>query len=205
MRDLGSHLAHAEDIQIITYHLVPNVELTFISIYRGGIHICLRQADTFAVEAVSHVERIESRLGVDFEHASVSTEYLVGHTIVSDKSWLGQHCLVLRVEEVIAADGVAQVHIHYTPWREHCFFVGEAEASYHLCYCLYTFVDGQRVCCFRFCRNVGSGCSKAVFLEYAQLHERLHLGLAYALRHEHFPRSIVHLVENTLKRDILVL
>ena len=69
------------------------------------------------IGAVSHIERIKTAFGVDFEDSGVGIEHFSRHFATVDEARVGERLLVVEIaiEEAIASERVGQVHIHHAP------------------------------------------------------------------------------------------
>ena len=155
--DAHSHLRAACHKDVVLQHVLPYFQvIACLTIVLLGIlalasltcEVYLAPLGLFhALEnRVSHIERIETCLGVDFEDAGiVVAKDIAGHIVFKDDvtflielhsyrscgidmlTKLVLHGIVavkLLVEEAPASQGVAQVHVHHTPGSKHRLLVG---------------------------------------------------------------------------------
>ena len=87
----------------------------------------------YSPQCVCQIERIDTRLGVDFKNLCViCLEHLLCHTICSlNPTWSRNGVAIGFVVEIVAAKGVAHVHIDHSPRSQDGFMIGEVEHLEH--------------------------------------------------------------------------
>ena len=154
--DTHSHRSVTDYIHVVAHDVVPH-HLFLLHTDGGRIDaLCL---DIFfkatAVERICDVKRIKSGLGVDLQYLCLHltckvhiVEELTGHVDLINIAWsveltsLLVKCLIIPAP---STDGIAHVHVHHTPWGEHCLLVGIVEVREYLHYLMDALVNMHKV------------------------------------------------------------
>ena len=126
-RPLGNTFRHrclADHEDVFDNGLVPYRLLFFKRFGRNGAVL-----QSGAVNAISHVKRVQARLGIDFKDAAVRSEHFFRHLAVVDEVRLVNSMLIILVKKAVASQTVAEVHVHHTPRSKHRFLVGITERA----------------------------------------------------------------------------
>ena len=216
--DAYSHLGTANHKDVVLQHILPYFEIVaclMIILLRiqafatltGKMHFAIVRLLGSLEERVSHIERIETRLGVDFKNAGIIiTENIFGHLVgemrlvVFIHSHAYRSCCIdilailvllsirrnkVLIPEAPATHSIAHVHVDHTPRGKHGLFVRIVEVREDCCNL------GNTVFCveivsllYHLTYTLGSTCEDTIIEAVFQNVERL---LGKALRHKLFP------------------
>ena len=156
-----------------------------------------------AENAVGHIQGIQTRFGIDLQHTGTGICEGIGcHLATVHKAGLIHHLVVGFVVEVIAAQTVAHVHIHYPPRSQNGFLIRVFEAGEQLCNFLNPLRGGKFISTEHRGANPASGGYKdfrVIVFDKALEHFLGHTG-----GHEFIPGRIVHDIHQFFHGDILV-
>ena len=154
--DTYSHLGTANYKDVVLQHILPYFEVVSclviillriqaLSTLTGKMHTAIVWLLGSLKERVSHIERVETRLGVDFKNAGiVITENILGHlvgemrlvVIIYGDTY--RSCCIdilailvllsirrnkILIPEAPATHSIAHVHVDHTPWGKHSLLV----------------------------------------------------------------------------------
>lgn len=82
-----------------------------------------------AVNAISGVERIETALGIDFQHGASGRKHAIGHAAAHDVARSFEGVLETLVHKTITAQRIGEMHVDHAPRSEDGLLVGVAKGG----------------------------------------------------------------------------
>ena len=185
------HFCLTDDEYVIFQDIVPNLILNI------NRNICSQHVVVSVVleflrkDTICHIERIESRLGVDFQYSGIPIlKNRVRNFPVINKARCDRLCFHSLIEEDISTYAVPDMHIHDSPWSKHRFLVRIAEVRKYPGHSLHSFHRCELVCLSHKVPIVMSDSTEHIRVVIRNKFFEKFLG--NTSRHELFPGLIVY-------------
>ena len=193
------HLCTAKDKDILRHNLSPDA-LRFLQ-----RHLILGLRQLHEIYATSEIQRIKAGLGVHLQQMRVRVAENIGCDIaVFYETRLVQRTpgIEVLVEEAVAANRVAHVHIYDAPRSQHSLLIGVAEMGNNLRYPHGPAERRQLVCGSGHAPDAETSAGDDVaVVVFQQLKEQI---LGNSLGHKFVPRLGVYLLDEFLHGNVLV-